>query len=104
MAAARNGQIRTPSTPVTPTARSIIQKATRKRAAELVRPARRSAKPEGGDFRIRKLLTPVQVQEQLEVSESWLKRSDIPFIKLGRLRRYDAAVIDAYLTARDTAA
>ena len=104
MATARNAQVRPSSTPVTSTAHSIIRKATRQQVANLVRPARRSAKFEAGDFRVRKLLTPVQVQEQLEVSESWLKRSDIPFIKLGRLRRYDAAVIDAYLTARDTAA
>lgn len=102
---AANSKRRTSSTPaITSDAGRIIAKATRERVAELVRPARRSPTSKGGDFRVRKLLTPVQVQEQLEVSESWLKRSDIPFIKLGRLRRYDAAVIDAYLTARDTAA
>jgi len=104
LAPARNAQVRPSSTPVTSAASSIIRKSTRQQVANLVRSVRPSKKSERAEFRVRKLLTPVQVQEQLEVSESWLKRSDIPFIKLGRLRRYDAAVIDAYLTARDTAA
>ncbi len=81
---------------------AIIRDSARQRSRALVSkstgaPARRS------ELQIRKLLTPAQVQEALEVSESWLKRSDIPFIKLGRLRRYDVDVLDAYVAARRAA-
>lgn len=90
------------SSTTTATAAAIIRDSARQRTRALVStptgaPARRS------ELQIRKLLTPAQVQEALEVSESWLKRSDIPFIKLGRLRRYDVAVVDAYLAARRAA-
>jgi hypothetical protein len=92
----------TKKNPSSTTAAAIIRDSARQRSRALVStptgaPARRS------ELQIRKLLTPAQVQEALEVSESWLKRSDIPFIKLGRLRRYDVDVVEAYVTARRAA-
>ena len=85
-------------------AAGIIRRSVRERARALVTPPAKAAATTAAEFRIRKLMTAVQVEEALEVSESWLKRSDIPFIKLGRLRRYDAAVVNEYLAARDSAA
>lgn len=102
---AANSKRRTSSTPaITSDADRIIAKATR---ADLQKILKKGAKKQSApqtEFRVRKLLTPAQVQKTLEVSESWLKRSDIPFLKLGRLRRYDATVVEAYLAARDMAA
>lgn len=100
MAAARNRRMGHTASLLTPEARSIVKKSTRSQIAALVRPTTGSKRSSESDLMIRKLLTPVQVQELLEVSESWLKRSDIPFIKLGRLRRYDVHVVEQYLTAR----
>ena len=92
-----------PSPTLSEAAADIIRRSVRKRSRALVTPPAKAAATSAAEFRIRKLLTPAQVQEALEVSESWLKRSDIPFIKLGRLRRYDVDVVEAYVTARRAA-
>lgn len=93
-----------PSPKPSAAAADIIRRSVRERSRALVAPPAKAAVKTSTEFRIRKLMTSVQVEEALEVSESWLKRSDIPFIKLGRLRRYDAAVVNEYLAARDSAA
>ncbi len=80
----------------------IIRDSARQRSRALVSTPK-GAPSRGSELQIRKLLTPAQVQAALEVSESWLKRSNIPFIKLGRLRRYDVDVVEAYVTARRAA-
>jgi hypothetical protein len=90
----------TKKTNTTQLADELVRKSLRKRSRELVGRPREPRPQAAGGFRVRQLMTPLDVQKRLEVSESWLKRSDIPFHKLGRLRRYDAAVVEAYLDAR----
>lgn len=46
------------------------------------------------------LWTTAEAAKYLAVSESWLLRSGIPFIRLARLRRYHPEVVRAYLNAR----
>jgi excisionase family DNA binding protein len=52
----------------------------------------------------RDLLTPAQLCEWLGVSMKtvygWTSRREIPFIKLGRLLRFDREVIEAWLAAK----
>ena len=46
------------------------------------------------------LVTIQEAATALCVSESWLKRSDIPFVKMGRLRRYAVRDIERYVAKR----
>lgn len=50
------------------------------------------------------LLTASQVAELLTVPESWVREATraerIPYLKLGRYRRYQATAIDAWLAAQ----
>ncbi len=66
--------------------------------------ARRSpppATPAGhGDF---ELETINGAARRLKVSVSWMKRSTIPFKRLGRLRRYDLRDLERYVAARNGA-
>lgn len=48
------------------------------------------------------LVTIKEAAAALCVSESWLKRSDIPFVKMGRLRRYAVRDIERYVAKRSS--
>lgn len=80
-------------------ATAIIRASARQRSRALVSGPGASPRRWVG-LEVRQLMTPAQVTKRLQVSESWLKRSDIPFLKLGRLRRYDAAVVEQFISAR----
>jgi hypothetical protein len=81
-------------------AAAIVRRSVREQARELVSKPAKNARKSNSEMRVRWLMTPKQVQEALQVSESWLKRSDIPYFKLDRLKRYDADEIEEYLDAR----
>lgn len=99
MAAERRRSKSSRATPPTLGA-EIIRRSARSRSRDLVTRSTKSEKGGTRELRALQLMTPREVQQKLRVSESWLKRSDIPSLKLVRLRRYDAAVVDAYVAAR----
>lgn len=50
-----------------------------------------------------RLLTSEEVADLLQASESWVIRSDLAYVKLGRLRRYDPQEVRNFIRARSTA-
>lgn len=46
------------------------------------------------------LVTPDEAAALLSISRDTLERSDVPWVKLGRLRRYDPEQLRAYISAR----
>ena len=76
----------------------IVKKSARQRSLALV--STPSSKTPTGAGGVVQLLTPDEACQCLKVSTSWLKRSDLPYVTLGRLRRYREDVILEYLDAR----
>ncbi len=46
------------------------------------------------------LLTPDEAAALLSISRDTLERSDVPWVQLGRLRRYERAQLEQYVRSR----
>ena len=51
-----------------------------------------------------RLMVVQEVADLLQVSETWVIRSDLPFVKLGRLRRYHVRDVEEFVRARHSQA
>lgn len=84
-------------------------------AAELARAARANGQPAAAEqlerlagglpasdvpLPIDRLWTLEEAARYLGMSESWVRRSDVPIVLLGRARRYDPEQVKAYARAR----